>query len=67
MWALLVVVSAPVGDDSSCFEEVFKPADAQAFLAQSAVKALGIVILRELAGLFVMVALDIPRNEVTAG
>jgi len=58
---------ASVGDDSSCRKDISKPADAQAFLAQSAVKALGIVILRELAGLFVMVALDIPRNEVTAG
>lgn len=69
MWALLVVVSAPVGDDSSCFKEVFKPADAQAFLTQLAVKAFDIAILRGLAGLRmheVDLALDIPREEVTA-
>ena len=69
VWPIFVVVAPPVSDDSPCFEEILEPADAQAFLAQLAVKALHVAILRGLAGLRVHeadLALDIPREEVTA-
>jgi hypothetical protein len=53
VWTLPVVVASAVGDDSSCFEQVLEPADAEAFFAQFAVEALPIAILRRLARLCV--------------
>lgn len=48
---VLVVLSAPVGDDPPGLEQVLEPADAQAFLAHLAVEALHVCILRGLTKL----------------
>ncbi len=70
MWSSFVVIMPPVGDDTSSLEEVLEPTDSQAFLAQLAVKALHVAILRRLAGLD-MDQIDPPvqssGKEVTAG
>ena len=51
MWPPFVVIATPGGDDPPCLEEVLEPADAQAFLAQFAVEALHVGVLRGLARL----------------
>jgi hypothetical protein len=38
MWPPLVVIVAPVGDDSSCLEQVLEPVDVKALFAQLAVE-----------------------------
>jgi len=48
---VFVVFASPVGDDASCFEQVLEPADTQTFLAQFAVEAFDIAILRRFARL----------------
>ena len=66
----LVVIVAPVGDGPSCLEQVLEPADAQALLAQLAVEALHVGVLRGLAGLDVHeidFAIQSPGKEMPAG
>jgi len=66
----LVVIATPGGDDPPGFEQVLKPTDAQALLAQLAVETLQVGVLRGLARLDVNqidLALQGPGQEVPTG
>ena len=67
---VFVVIPVPRSDDASCFEQVLEPVDTQTLLAQSAVEALHVCILRGLAGLDVNqidLVIQRPGKEVATG